>query len=144
MRYAISACLMGENCKYNGGNNFHQNLYDYMQGNDYLCICPEMLGGLPSPRVSCEILNGCVKGEDGQDYTKAFHLGAMHALNLIQAYEVDLVITQSRSPSCGKGKIYDGTFTKKLQNGDGIFVNLMKNEKITVKSYEEFLTDLGK
>ena len=80
MRIAVSACLLGENCKYNGGNNYSEKLVDYIKGNDVLSVCPEVMGGLPVPRESAEIVNGVVSHKDGTSVDKEFRKGAKKAL----------------------------------------------------------------
>ena len=137
-RYAISACLMGENCKYNGGNNMDTNLVAYMRDKAYITICPEILGGLTIPRTCCEIRAGRVVDKNGSDVTEAFIKGAQLAIKQIKAYEVDIVIVQPRSPSCGKGKIYDGNFENQLIDGNGIFVDMLIKEGLQVMNLEEF------
>ena len=114
MRIAVSDCLLGENCKYNGGNNYSEKLVDYIKGNDVLSVCPEVMGGLPVPRESAEIVNGVVSHKDGTSVDKEFRKGAKKALEIVKEENVDLVILQSRSPSCGVNSIYDGSFPGKL------------------------------
>lgn len=139
MKYLISACLLGENCKYNKGNNANQELIDFLQDKDYLSVCPEQLGGLPTPRASCEIVKDRVIDTLGNDKTKEFVEGAQQALHLAQTHQVDLVITQSRSPSCGKGKRYSGNFDGTLINGNGIFVDALLDNGFQVIDIEEFI-----
>ena len=80
MRIAVSACLIGENCKYSGGNNYSEKVIDYIKGNEVLSVCPEVLGGLPVPRESAEIVNGIVSHKDGTSVDKEFRKGAKKAL----------------------------------------------------------------
>lgn len=140
MKYAISSCLMGVNCKYNGGNNVETKLIAFMKDKEYLMICPEQLGGLPTPRASCEIVGNKIKNTLQEDVTKQFEEGAKQALKQILAFQADIVITQSRSPSCGKGFIYDGTFSKKLIDGNGKLVQLLLDHGISVVDIKDFLT----
>lgn len=144
MRYVISSCLMGCNCKYSGGNNGDAALMDYMKQHEVLEVCPEVLGGLPIPRASAEIVGDKVMNMNQEDVSAAFYTGARIALEKTLAFAPDLVILQPRSPSCGKGMIYDGSFSKRLIPGDGIFVRLLKEAGIPVKTCEEFLADLSK
>lgn len=132
MRIAVSACLLGENCKYNGGNNYSEKLVDYIKGNDVLSVCPEVMGGLPVPRESAEIVNGVVRHKDGTSVDKEFRKGAKKALKTVKEENVDLVILQSRSPSCGVNVIYDGSFSGKLIPGHGVFAELLQKNGIKV------------
>lgn len=138
MKYAISSCLMGINCKYSGGNNTDVDLMDYMRDKTYIVLCPEVLGGLSIPRACSEQCNGRVITSDDEDVSEAFLLGAQKAMQELYDHDIDLVITQPRSPSCGKGRIYDGTFSNKLINGDGIFVQLCLMNGFEVMNVDEF------
>ena len=137
MRIAVSACLLGENCKYNGGNNYHEKLAEFLKGHEVVGVCSEVLGGLPTPRKSSEIVNGVVKHKDGTNVDFEFHKGAELALGIVKKHHAELVILQSRSPSCGVGTIYDGTFSKTLIPGDGVFVKLLKENGIRVMDVAE-------
>lgn len=121
MKVLVSACLLGENCKYNGGNNHSQKLEKYLEGHEVISICPEVLAGMGVPRPSVEIVNGHVEDKDGNNYDEKFKVGINKALNLIQDDDIELVILQSRSPTCGIKHIYDGTFSGKLIDGSGKF-----------------------
>lgn len=129
---AVSECLLGVNCKYNGGNNEHSVLKEYIKNKDYIAICPEVLGGLSIPRIPCEIVGDKVLSQDGQDFTRQYEEGAKKALQLCKRYGVTSAILQSRSPSCGCGTIYDGTFSKTKIQGDGIAVRRLKEHGIVV------------
>lgn len=133
----VSECLIGGNCKYNGGNNYHKTLIHYIKNIDVIPICPEVLGGLPVPRVPCEVVGGRVKSRDGLDVTKEFLDGAEKSLSLCKKYGVRTAILQSRSPSCGCGEIYDGTFKKQLIQGDGVTTKRLKENGIAVYDVEE-------
>lgn len=139
MKYLISSCLMGENCKYSGGNNLSQALVDFMKNKDYICVCPEVLGGLPTPRACAEIKDGRVINTDHEDVTEAFMKGAGIALQIAQQEHIDLAILQPRSPSCGKGKRYSGNYDGTLIDGNGVFADLLEEHQITVMNVEEFL-----
>lgn len=139
MKYAISACLVGTCCKYNGGHNRNEKLIEFLKDKDYILVCPEVTGGLPTPRAPSEIVGTRVMNTLGQDVSEEFLRGAQIEFNKVVEEEVDVAILQPRSPSCGKDKIYDGTFQGKLVDGDGIFVQMLKKEEITVYTSEEFL-----
>ena len=132
MRIAVSDCLLGENCKYNGGNNYSEKVIDYIKGNEVLSVCPEVMGGLPVPRESAEIVNGIVSHKDGTAVDKEFRKGAKKALETVKEQKIDLVILQSRSPSCGVNAIYDGSFSGKLISGKGVFADLLQKNGIKV------------
>ena len=130
MKIAVSACLLGENCKYNGGNNYSEKVMDFISGHEVLAVCPEVLGGLPIPRESAEIVDGVVSHKDGSSVDVEFRRGAEIALKMVLENQVDLVILQSRSPSCGVNSIYDGTFTGKTIQGRGVFAELLRINNI--------------
>ena len=132
MKIAVSACLLGDNCKYNGGNNYSEKVAEFVKGHDIILVCPEIMGGLPTPRKPSEIVNGIVKHKDGTSVDAEFRKGAKLALNEVITSGVDLVILQSRSPSCGVKHIYDGTFSGTLIPGQGIFAELLKENNIRV------------
>lgn len=144
MKYAISACLIGCNCKYNGGNNRSEELLRIVKDTPYITICPEVSGGLPIPRASCEIRKGRVYNTCGEDVSEAFQRGACKEVQRVLAEQVDLVILQPRSPSCGVGTIYDGSFTGTLIAGDGIFAQHCRKWKIPVISLPDFLAQHAK
>ena len=125
MKIMVSACLLGENCKYNGGNNRNQELLNLLSGHELIPVCPEVLGGLPTPRVPAEIVNGIVTNRDGISVDDAFRNGANKALEIAMREKPDLIILQSRSPSCGVKQRYDGTFSGTLVNGAGVTAQLL-------------------
>ncbi|SEA92453.1 Uncharacterized conserved protein YbbK, DUF523 family [Pseudobutyrivibrio sp. ACV-2] len=137
MVIGVSACLLGENCKYSGGNNYSESAIEYIKGHEVVSICPEVLGGLPIPRDPAEIVDGVVKHKDGSSVDKEFRDGAKKALEILKDTGAELVILQSRSPSCGVNTIYDGTFSGKLISGNGVFVELLKAEGFNVIDVEE-------
>lgn len=124
MKIMVSACLLGENCKYDGGNNRNEMLLRKLAGHEIIPVCPEVAGGLPVPRIPVEILNGKAVNREGLNVDSAFRLGAEKALEITQREKPDLVILQSRSPSCGVNEIYDGTFSGKRIPGHGIFAGM--------------------
>lgn len=132
MKIAVSACLLGENCKYNGGNNYNEKVVEFVKGYDIIPICPEIMGGLPTPREPSEIINGVVKHKNGASVDTEFRKGAELALNKVITNGAEIVILQSRSPSCGVKYIYDGTFSGSLIPGQGVFAKLLKENNIRV------------
>lgn len=137
MKIAVSACLLGENCKYNGGNNYSKKLAEFLKGKHFISICPEVMGGLPIPRKPAEIVDGVVKLENGKSVDYEFKKGAQIALDKVIDNQVDLVILQSRSPSCGVNNIYDGSFSGKLIDGKGVFAKVLVDNGIDVIDVED-------
>lgn len=136
MKYLVSACLLGDNCKYNGGNNYDKAVVEFLRDKDYIKVCPECLGGLSTPRIPAEIVDDKVIGENGIDVTREFKAGAQEVLNIARENNCSYAILKSRSPSCGCGKIYDGTFSRKIKDGDGITTKLLKENDIIVINNE--------
>lgn len=132
MKIAVSACLLGENCKYSGGNNYSGKVAEFLKGNEVVSVCPEVLGGLPVPREPSEIVDGIVRRKDGQSVDREFRKGAKRALDIVIKNQVDLVILQSRSPSCGVHSVYDGSFSGNLISGEGVFAALLRKNNIKV------------
>ena len=137
---AASACLCGHKVRYDGGDCAAQNALPEL----VLLICPEVMGGLPTPRAPAEIVGGdghdvwagCARVMDayGVDVTEAFKHGAELALQRLQAAHIDTVYLKSKSPSCGQGQIYDGSFSGNLHDGDGVATALFKSHGIRVIS----------
>ena len=121
----VSGCLVGENCKYNGENNENSRVLDFLKDKEYITICPECMGGLPTPRHPSEIKDDKVINCVGEDVTCFFKRGAEESLKLANSHKPELIILKSKSPSCGLGEIYDGTFSKTLIKGDGITCRLL-------------------
>ncbi|MCR5301789.1 MAG: DUF523 domain-containing protein [Lachnospiraceae bacterium] len=137
MIIAVSACLLGDNCKYNGGNNYSKKVAEYVMGHDIVPVCPEVIGGLPTPREPSEIVNGIVMHKDGTSVDEEFRRGADIALKKVKEAGAELVILRSRSPSCGVRSIYDGTFTGTLVGGQGVFAKLLIDNNIKVLDESE-------
>ena len=128
MKIAVSACLLGRNCKYSGGNNRSQKVLDYIEGHDVIPVCPEVAGGLPIPRIPVELKNEKAINKEGEDVTAFFRRGVEKEMQKLQ--DIDLVILQPRSPSCGCKQIYDGSFTKTLIEGKGMFAQALADAGI--------------
>ena len=125
MKIMVSACLAGENCKYDGGNNKNEKVLQLMAEHEVVTVCPEVMGGLPTPRVPSEIKDGVVTSKDGRNVDREFRVGAKKCLGLARQFQPDLIILQSRSPSCGTRQHYDGTFTNTLTDGPGVTAQLL-------------------
>ena len=128
----ISRCLLGERCRYDGASRPCPGVEKLRERFALVPICPECDGGLPVPRPSCERRGERVVTRDGQDKTAAYRLGAEAALAKAKETGAKIALLKSRSPSCGVGVIYDGSFTRTLTQGDGVTAELLKENGITV------------
>lgn len=137
MKILVSACLLGKNCKYNGDNNLNQSVLDFIEGHEVIGVCPEQLGGLSTPRLQAEIVDGVVTNKEGVSVDAEFRKGAQTALAAALEKKVDLAILQSRSPSCGVKEIYDGSFRGKKIKGQGVFAKLLSAHGIKVLDAED-------
>ena len=138
----VSACLLGDNCKYNGGNNLKQNIIDDLKDYTIIKICPEVFGGLLIPRIPAEIKGEKVINKEGIDVTTNYMKGAKIALELALKHNAKIAILKQKSPSCGVGKIYDGTFNGIIVDGFGMTSRLFKEYNIelyTEDNYQEIL-----
>ena len=142
MKIMISACLTGENCKYNGGNNRNEKVLQQMEENEVITVCPEQMGGLPTPRVPSEIRDGVVTAKDGRIVDSEFRAGAAKCLEIAVREQPDLIVLQSRSPSCGVKQIYDGTFSGSLIPGMGVFAEMAKKAGFRVADAEDLYKEL--
>ena len=124
-KIAVSACLLGENCKYSGGNNRNEAVLSFIKGKEVIPVCPEVAGGLPTPRTPVELIDGVAINRDGVTADKEFRLGVERMLGKLAEEDIELVILQPRSPSCGIRQIYDGTFTGTLIEGQGMFARAL-------------------
>ncbi|ENK0837696.1 DUF523 domain-containing protein [Clostridium botulinum] len=125
MKVLVSACITGCNCKYNGGNNLNPKVVEFLKDKEIIEICPEMLVGMSIPRDSAEIVDGCVTECNGRNVHREYEKGVELALKEIKDENIDLAILQSRSPTCGVNKIYDGSFNGKLIKGNGLFAKAL-------------------
>ncbi len=135
----VSACLMGENVKYNGENNYSEKIAEFLKDKEYVLVCPEVLGGLSIPRDPSEIIKDKVISKTGKDVTKNFELGALQALEIAKQNKVTMAILKQSSPSCGFGKIYDGTFLNNKIKGNGKTAELLLKEGIKILTEEDFV-----
>ena len=138
MTVLVSACLLGENCKYNGGNNASPAILEFLKDKQVIPICPELLAGMPSPRPPVEIKDARVIRKNGEDVTDAYCSGVQKAMQRAAQQPIDLVILKSRSPTCGVGQRYDGTFTNTLVQQSGLFAEALLQAGYTVKSSDDF------
>lgn len=134
--FVVSACLAGKACRYDAGSNPCPQVMELVAQGKALPLCPEVLGGLPCPRPPCENVKGRIMDRQGNDHSAAFVRGATEALAQARAFGASAAILKSRSPSCGFGQIYDGTFSKSLTQGHGLWANLLQQEGISLYSEE--------
>ena len=143
--YIISACLLGQEVKYSGGSNAHERVIAFAGTHECVAVCPETLGGLASPRPPAERVGEKVLDREGRDVTAAFLAGAERALAqaLAAGEEIEGAILKANSPSCGRGAIYDGTFTGRKVEGNGVFAQLLLDRGIPVFTEEDIAADKG-
>ena len=137
MKIMVSACLLGQNCKYSGGNNRDERVLAFLEGHEVIPVCPEVMGGLPTPRPPAEIVCGEVINKLGKSVDREYRLGAQKALEIARRERIDLAILQSRSPSCGVKEIYDGTFSGTRIPGQGICAALLMENGFAVLDRED-------
>ena len=137
MKILVSACLLGENCKYNGGNNYSEKAAKYVEGREVIPVCPETLAGLGTPRTPIEIRGDRVISQTGEDVTEQLRKAVATILSQIKDQDIECAILKSRSPTCGVHQVYDGTFTGTLVDGSGILAAALKAAGYTVIDAED-------
>ncbi|MEA3424314.1 MAG: DUF523 domain-containing protein [Bacillota bacterium] len=135
--YIVSSCLVGINCKYDGENNYNEEVIDFLKDKEFVIACPEQLGGLCTPRPKSEISGNSVITEFDEDVTDKFEKGADEALKIAKLFNCTHAILKERSPSCGVHKIYDGTFSGVKINGMGRTAELLKNNGISIMNEKD-------
>ena len=133
----VSACLLGTNCKYDGTNNRNEKVLSYVKDKEVIPICPEILGGLATPRIPSERVENKVLSKEGIDVTSNNKKGAEEALYLAKLFNVKKALLKAKSPSCGNGLIYDGTFTHTKKEGFGVTTELLRKNGIEVITEED-------
>ena len=117
----VSGCLLGENCKYNGGNNYNPRVVEFLKDKEVISICPEIMAGMGCPRNPIEIVDGVLTDCHGKNVDSLIRKSVMEIMERIRDEEIQCAVLQSRSPTCGVNQVYDGTFSGKLIPGSGIF-----------------------
>lgn len=138
MNIIVSACLLGVDCRYCGDNCKKEGILQLRKEHNLIPVCPEQLGGLPTPRVPSERKGECIVGKDGTDVTAAFKKGAEQALYISELYKCEIAILKKNSPSCGYGVIYDGTFSGNKIEGNGVTAQLFDNKGIRILNEDNF------
>ena len=141
-RILVSACLLGLKVRYDGKEKTNEELVERLKNYDFVPVCPEIFGGLSTPRVPAEIRDNKVINKEGIDVTSNYVRGAEEVLKLALKFNIKKAILKSNSPSCGKGKVYDGTFSGNLVDGNGITAKLLMDNGIEVLSEDDFLGGL--
>jgi len=132
VRILISACLLGVSCRYDGASKPHPLAEALAKKHTLIPVCPEQLGGLPTPRLPAERQGGQVVAKDGTDVTAQYRRGAEETLRLCKLFGCKAAVLKERSPSCGRGEIYDGTHSGTLTAGDGVTAQLLAEHGIAV------------
>ena len=117
----VSGCLLGENCKYNGGNNYNPRVEEFLKDKEVISICPEIMAGMGCPRNPIEIVDGVLTDCHGKNVDSLIRKSVMEIMERIRDEEIQCAVLQSRSPTCGVNQVYDGTFSGKLIPGSGVF-----------------------
>lgn len=136
MKLLVSACLLGCNCKYNGGNNFCRRVADFAGDKEVISVCPEVLAGLGTPREPIEIRGGEVVRRDGTSVDSAIRSAVAQILRELEGQEIDLAVLKARSPTCGVYQVYDGTFSGVLRDGAGVLAQALLDRGIPVTDEE--------
>ena len=126
MKVLVSACLLGENCKYNGGNNYNVAVLAFVKDKDVLPICPEMMAGMGCPRTPIEIVDGVLMDRNGNNVDASMREAVATVMERIGKEEIQCAVLQSRSPTCGVHQIYDGSFSGTLIPGSGVLAQALK------------------
>jgi uncharacterized protein YbbK (DUF523 family) len=129
---------MGVNCKYNGKNNYNPSVAAFLADREIITVCPEMFAGMGTPRNCAEIVNGKAVDDNGNDVDKDFRNGVALAMKKIENEQIEFAVLQSRSPTCGVHRIYDGSFSGTLINGRGLFASELIRKGIKVYDADEF------
>ena len=137
MKVLVSACLLGENCKYNGGNNYHPIVMEFLKDKEVIPVCPEMMAGMGCPRTPIEIVNGVLMDRNGNSVEDAMQKAIGKALDMIQGEQIECAILQSRSPTCGVTEVYDGSFSGVRITGSGKFAQALKDAGYRVVDAED-------
>jgi uncharacterized protein YbbK (DUF523 family) len=135
----VSACLAGINCRYNGSSKPCEKVLELIRNGEAIPLCPEQLGGLSTPRTPCEQRDNKIINKFGVDLTDKFMQGVAESLKIADLCNCDIAILKSKSPSCGYGKIPDGTFSGRLIEGNGIFAQALYDRGIKVITEEDLI-----
>lgn len=132
MKLIVSACLLGRNCKYNGGSNYDPKVAAFAAGREVIEVCPEVLAGMGIPRVPMELRDGCLINRAGENVDEPNRRAVATILERLRDEEIECAVLKSRSPTCGVRQVYDGTFTGTLVDGSGILARALMDAGYTV------------
>ena len=144
MKILISACLLGVRCRYDGASKPHPLAKELAKRHELIPVCPEQMGGLPTPRPPAERQGERVVSVEGVDVTEQYRRGAEETLRLCRLFGCEAAVLKERSPSCGRGAVYDGTFTGTLADGDGVTAQLLLEAGVSVYGESRLEELLGK
>ena len=133
----VSGCLLGENCKYNGGNNYNPRVVEFLKDKEVISICPEIMAGMGCPRNPIEIVDGVLTDCHGKNVDSLIRKSVMEIMERIRDEEIQCDVLQSRSPTCGVNQVYDGTFSGKLIPGSGVFAKSLMDAGYLVIDVED-------
>ena len=133
----VSGCLLGENCKYNGGNNYNPRIVEFLKDKEVISICPEIMAGMGCPRNPIEIVDGVLTDCHGKNVDSLIRKSVMEIMERIRDEEIQCAVIQSRSPTCGVNQVYDGTFSGKLIPGSGVFAKSLMDAGYLVIDVED-------
>lgn len=139
MNILVSACLLGENCKYNGGNNYNATIVEFLKGKDIIPVCPECLAGLGVPRTPIELANNILTDKNGNSVDDILRDTVQKIIENLNIDNISCAVLQSRSPTCGVNQIYDGSFSGKLITGSGVFAKALRDIGIKVIDAEDII-----
>lgn len=137
MKVLVSACLLGRNCKYSGGNNYNPRVLEFLKDKETLEVCPEVLAGLGTPRNPVEIVDGEVRDKAGNSVDIPLRAAVARIVEEAKMYRIDCAVLQSRSPTCGVNQIYDGTFSGRRIDGSGVLAQALKEAGIRLIDAED-------
>ena len=137
MKILVSACLLGSNCKYNGGNNLNARVAEFVKGREVIPVCPEELAGLGVPRTPVEIVNGELRDKTGRSVDEVLRAAVKRLLEQLRDEEIACAVLQSRSPTCGVNQVYDGTFSGTRIAGSSVFAQALKDAGYKVIDAED-------
>lgn len=137
MKIIVSACLLGENCKYNGGNNHDPAVVAFCQGKEVIPVCPEVLAGMGIPRTPIEIVDGVVMDRNGNNVDTQIRTAVKQILDFLPLEQIQCAVLKSRSPTCGVNQVYDGSFTGTLIDGSGVLAQALKDAGCQVIDAED-------
>lgn len=141
MKILVSACLLGENCKYSGGNNFSAAAALFTKNHEVITVCPEVLAGLGIPRTPIEIVDGVLTDRNGKTVDEVLRRTVAELAEKAKKQGIDCAVLQSRSPTCGVNQVYDGSFTGKLIPGMGVFAKALRDAGIKVIDAEDITNE---